>query len=395
MQKQNNIGGKNLKNIAVLLSSIPESGGEHQYLSIVMEGLLRCNGKQFNILGICYNRYWIKWCREHKVEYMISNMEEYPCKKMIHDSYFIFMHKCFNAFFLPLGKVIRQKKIDLLICGQQSVYVPPVFCKIIRPVHDLMHRYEGGFEEISSTYEEREALFCSTARFSNVILVDSKVGRKQYIESYCKRGKHNPKVKVLPFTVPDHIVKQKEEYIDTPDKYIFYPAQFWEHKNHKNLLLAINLLKKKNPDIHLILVGSERNSLKKIKGIIKKYQLEKNVSILGFVKNEQITYLYKHAVALIMPSFAGPTNIPPLEAMALGCPVIVSNNYAMGEQVGSAGLLCDPYSPDSIAQCISQVWNDDKLCAKMKAEGLKRSLMWTPRDFTNRFIHIVLEELKK
>ena len=81
MQKQNNIGGKNLKNIAVLLSSIPESGGEHQYLSIVMEGLLRCNGKQFNILGICYNRYWIKWCREHKVEYMISNMEEYPCKK--------------------------------------------------------------------------------------------------------------------------------------------------------------------------------------------------------------------------------------------------------------------------------------------------------------------------
>ena len=66
-----------------------------------------------------------------------------------------------------------------------------------------------------------------------------------------------------------------------------------------------------------------------------------------------------------MPSYFGPTNIPPLEAMALGCPVAVSNKYAMPEQVGDAGLLFDPDSPEEIAKCIKAMWLDDKLRQKM------------------------------
>ena len=86
----------------------------------------------------------------------------------------------------------------------------------------------------------------------------------------------------------------------------------------------------------MVLVGSEKNSLRRIKKEIAKNDLQNNVEILGFVSDKQITYLYKHAVALVMPSYFGPTNIPPLEAMALGCPTIVSDRYAMGEQVGDA-----------------------------------------------------------
>ena len=96
---------------------------------------------------------------------------------------------------------------------------------------------------------------------------------------------------------------------------------------------------------------------------------------------------------MIMPSFFGPTNIPPLEAMALGCPVAVSNNYAMGEQVGDAGLLFSPYSPEEIAQCIFRLWTDESLRQRLIENGHKQINKWTKKDFENRLMDIVYTEL--
>ena len=117
--------------------------------------------------------------------------------------------------------------------------------------------------------------------------------------------------------------------------------------------------------------------------------MTKYVTVLGFVNNEKITYLYKHAVGMVMPSYFGPTNIPPLEAMALGCPVAVSNKYAMPRQVGNAGLLFDPDSPDEIADCIKRMWLDEDLRNRMKALGYKRAQKWTRKEFGERLQKIM------
>lgn len=83
------------------------------------------------------------------------------------------------------------------------------------------------------------------AKFSDVILTDSKCGKEQFIESY--RDVMNKKIRVyaLPFVAPPHIWDSGEEYIETPPRYVFYPAQFWRHKNHINLIKAIGLVKEK------------------------------------------------------------------------------------------------------------------------------------------------------
>ena len=120
-----------------------------------------------------------------------------------------------------------------------------------------------------------------------------------------------------------------------PPKYIFYPAQFWKHKNHINLIKAIRILQTELEDIQLVLVGSEKNNYQEVKRVIRDNGLERYVTTLGFVSDGKMVYLYKHAVGMVMPTYFGPTNLPPLEAMALGCPVAVSNNYAMPEQIGS------------------------------------------------------------
>lgn len=384
----------NLKNVGMLLTSVPESGGEHQYLTLLMGSVAKYDKKYFHVLAICCNRYWVMWCKKNHIAYVRYKLEEYSGFRMKVNACLPFLSREFNTFTLKLCHIVRSNRIDLLVGGQQSIFIPRLPCKVVQPVHDLMHRYESHFPEIQDSYMERERLFLCGSYIANVVLVDSELGRKQYLECYYKKRKHMPRVEILPFVAPDYR-KKGQQYIDTPSRYIFYPAQFWEHKNHKNLIAAIILLKNKLPDIHLLLVGSERNTLRKIQKMIHDNMIEKNVSIKGFVSDEQIIYLYRHAVALVMPTYFGPTNIPPLEAMALGCPVIVSDRYGMREQVGDAGIFCDPDSPEDIAECIEKVWNDESLRQSMVAGGYAQVKKWSVNDFQRRFIKILLHELRE
>jgi len=377
------------KKIVVLLNSEPEWGGEHQYALMLMECLQKTDSK-IELAAICGNQYWRKWCREHRVRHLNAVWPTFTEKEeKVHIKYSLFS-RIITMHMTGFGKLIRSEKIDAVLCTTQGVFVPNMGVKVIAPVHDLMHRYEGRFPEVSEGYSARELIFSSKAKYAWCVMTDSKVGKKQFIESYAKYMRTGRiHVVSLPFAVPKHIVECEEAWIETPQKYIFYPAQFWQHKNHINLVKAIHLLVGEIPDIHLILVGSEKNNMKKIKEYISEYGLRNHVTIKGFVSNGNLKYLYRHAVGMIMPSYFGPTNIPPLEAMALGCPVAVSNKYAMPEQVGDAGLLFNPDYPEEIAGCIRRLWLDEGLRREMVEKGYKRVGKWTDDEFGKRLDRIL------
>lgn len=378
------------KKIAVVLSTEPEWGGEHQYASVLMECLIEIASDDIELVAICESRYWKKWCREHNIQILntswlsLTEMEQkkhlkYPLLSRI---------ECMN--FTSLGKTIRMEKVNAIVATTQGLFIPNLNIKVIAPVQDLMHRYERKFPEVGSGYDARELLFSSKAKYAWCVLTDSMLGKKQFIESYSNYMRRKlPHIVSLPFVVPEHIFQCEEEPIEVPAKYVFYPAQFWKHKNHLNLIKALKLLIQEIPDIHLVLVGSEKNVMKELKHYIADNGLQNNITIKGFVSNENITYLYRNAVGLVMPSYFGPTNIPPLEAMALGCPVAVSNKYAMPEQVGDAGLLFDPDSPEEIAGCIEKMWLDDRLRQRMILGGYNRIKKWTKKEFMERLQKII------
>lgn len=375
--------------IALILATEPSIGGGHQYAMLIAKCLVLHMGIHYDLVAICYNAYWHKWCKENKIRVIKEKLPVFSKLKAEFNFVFPFFSQLYNMYFTPIGKIIRKEKINILFSAQQLMFIPNYKVKIVVPVHDLMHRYEGHFPEVKNEFRQREIILKCLARYGKCVLTDSKLGKKQFIESYARYCSRKIQIVRLPFVVPSHINLQKEEYINVPEKYMFYPAQFWKHKNHINLLRAIKLLKNKIDDIHLVLVGSEQNSLKEIKEYINNNGLKDNVSIIGFVTNENITFLYKHAVGMIMPSYFGPTNIPPLEAMALGCPVMVSNKYAMPEQVGKAGLSFDPDSPKEMAYCMERVWKDEDLCRKMRILGYKRVKKWTEDKFGNRLQKII------
>lgn len=375
------------RKIVMFLCTEPQTGGGHQYALRIAECLVKNVDGNYEIVAMCCNRFWRKWCKENEVRCIENKLPNLTIKEQKINYLFPFLSKIYNMHMTPMGQLIKREKIDILLSTEQGVFVPNYDVKIIEPVHDLMHRYEAIFPEVREDYERREVVLKGLARYGAGILVDSRLGKKQFEESYMKSRK--TKVIKLPFIVPDHVQEAKEEQIDVPAKFVFYPAQFWKHKNHINLVKAVEILRKRIEDVHLVLVGSEKNSCKDIKKYISNHELEEYITILGFVSNENITYLYRHAVGMIMPSYFGPTNIPPLEAMALGCPLAVSNKYAMPEQVGNAGLLFNPDLPEEIADCIEKLWKDEELREKLKRLGHKRINRWTKKDFEKKLIYIV------
>jgi len=86
---------------------------------------------------------------------------------------------------------------------------------------------------------------------------------------------------------------------------------------------------------------------------LDKYGLQNHFHILGYVTNDELVSLYKNAKALVFPSFFGPTNIPPLEALALGCNVIISNVYAHYEQLGEDAIYFSPNNANELADLLT------------------------------------------
>ena len=93
--------------------------------------------------------------------------------------------------------------------------------------------------------------------------------------------------------------------------------------------------------------------------------IAEHVFYLGMVPDEDMASLYTLSAGLVMPTFFGPTNLPPLEAWHYGRPVITSDIRGIREQIGDAGLLADPKSPPQLARAMLELWRSDELGATL------------------------------
>lgn len=378
---------KSFRKISILLDTNPQIGGAHQYANLMMETLV--GDKRISTLALCTNSFWRNWCRKYNIEYVsvdwssLKNFQSSIAKDFGALSRFV------NSRCTFVGKLLIREHVDIFIIASQLVYLPPLKTKVILPIHDLMHIYERSYPEVSVVYEERERILKQQARYADVILTDSELGIRQYKESYRKFINRKQKVYALPFAISGNIMEIEEEYIEVPEKYFFYPAQFWSHKNHLNLIKAVEIVKKDIPDVKLLLPGSKKNCYFEVEKYIISHNLSDQIELLGFISDGQMKYLYSHATAMFMPSIFGPTNIPPIEAMTLGCPVAVSNNYAMPEQVGDAGLLFNPYKPEEMADCMRRFWLDEALRKKLISNGFNVIEKWSSVSFKEKLLDII------
>jgi len=102
-----------------------------------------------------------------------------------------------------------------------------------------------------------------------------------------------------------------------------------------------------------------------------------NVRHLGFVSDDDLAALYKHALCFAFPSLTEGFGVPALEAMALGCPVIASDIASLHEVCGNAALYADPKSPDQWLKCIQHLGGEPEAAGSLRQRGLVQAKLFS------------------
>lgn len=258
-----------------------------------------------------------------------------------------------------LNRLILRDNIELVY------FISPTYQEVEAPfvftVWDLCHRSANYFPEVSTTgwtFNQREKFYSDIIPKASFIVIGNNEGRRQICQYY---DIDSNRVKTIPMLTPNYVYDLNEDvsilkkHNLESNKYLFYPAQFWPHKNHIRLVKAIKKLKEQGSKIKIIFTGSDVGNEQYIKQKVKEYNLEEDVLFLGFVTKEEIVTLYKHAFALTYASYFGPDNIPPLEAMALKCPVISGDVEGFKEQLGDCALFFDLKDENSLIEQIKKL----------------------------------------
>jgi glycosyltransferase involved in cell wall biosynthesis len=286
-------------------------------------------------------------------------------------------------------KIINEHSIDLIYYPQALQHNIDINAPYFATFWDLGHVQHSYFPEVSANgiFEYRESFYKNILPKASAVVVESEEGKKN-LQHYYRIPEH--KVIVL-HQFPSNVInckvsddKQKEFLISrglSAGEYFFYPAQFWAHKNHYGILQALFLLKKNhNMLAKVAFTGSDKGNMDYIKKQALEFGLQEQVYFLGFVETEELYILYKNAIALLMPTFLGPTNMPIIEAIYLSCPIICSDIEGHREIAQDAALYIHPTDYEQIANQMHllisypELREDLKDKAKIVAKHTKFSL---------------------
>jgi glycosyltransferase involved in cell wall biosynthesis len=124
----------------------------------------------------------------------------------------------------------------------------------------------------------------------------------------------------------------------------------------------------------IAVVCSHERAVQMVRRELDRAGLLRSADLLLGVVNTELQILYGRSLAFVFPSLDEGFGLPPLEAMACGCPVISSNRASMPEVLGEAALFFDPTSPAALASCIDAVWGQPSLAQRMRDAGRSRAV---------------------
>ncbi len=167
--------------------------------------------------------------------------------------------------------------------------------------------------------------------------------------------------------------------------YFLFVGSLTPNKNLGRAIQAFSLLGRS--DAALVLIGATEQAVFRDKAA----EAPANVIMPGRLNDAEIVALYRHAVALVFPSLYEGFGIPPLEAMALGCPVVASSIPPVREVCGEAALYFDPLDPWDIARGMKRVLTDQTLRAEMVDKGRERSATFAWSNSARRLLDWLMD----
>lgn len=228
----------------------------------------------------------------------------------------------------------------------------------IATVWDNCHRDMPEFPEVRSfgRFQSRERFFRKQLSPSLLTLTDSKALAEMLAHRYGV-----DRERLLPMDFSPAATLSFTELPSTGDVlkkyslesgYFFYPAQFWAHKNHIRILEALVQLNLEGLRFNVVFSGGNQGNRAHVEHFVQRANLERQVRFLDFVPAAEMPGLYHGCLAVVMPTYFGPTNLPPLEAWTFEKPLVYSRLFA--DQVRDAAILIDPDDASELASAMKK-----------------------------------------
>ena len=251
---------------------------------------------------------------------------------------------------------LQNKENIKLVWFISAEYHYPLFNKYYATVWDLMHKTHPNFKEVGSFFTRiyRDIVISSFLKSAARIITGTNYLKKILVNSY---NLNNVKIILAPHPTPNFFINKKKKLLSKKNitNFFLYPANFWEHKNHINLIKGFNSFNiKQDLKYDLIFVGSvkDKRYYNKILDLTKNIESYKNIKIFNFVSINRLLHLYDTCKALVYSSYCGPENLPPLEAFARNKPVICSLYEGAKEQLQDYPIYFDPKNLLSIERAL-------------------------------------------
>ena len=180
-----------------------------------------------------------------------------------------------------------------------------------------------------------------------------------------------------PMDASDVLLRRIQARLELYGPFVLFVGSLKPHKNLPGLINAMEALKRSSRIPHsLIVAGRIEGADEELRRLLKTHSF---IRCLGEVSDEELRALYSLATVFVLPSHFEGFGLPVLEAMACGCPVIVSNAASLPEVAGEAGILFDLRHIDALNAVLYNVLTDQNLRNSMKKKGLEQiqKFSWT------------------
>lgn len=387
-------------NIAVILTKDMSEGGAFQYALSVSLLLEKNKSSKYNFIFFSTVRKNLEVLKKydlHPVYIRWSNFNRFTALLAGSQLVANIFTKLKIKFESKLDRIFKKHNIDLVYFLSPADMALALNCyNYIFTVLDLCFLDSPEFPEVymNREFERRERLYSLAIAKAVAVITDSEFTKSKITKRY---GIEENRVVSLPY-LPSEAVNiteaaYKQNFIDINKKYningkyIFYPAQFWPHKNHIYILEGLKLLKEKYKILlSAIFSGSDKGNLHFVLKKAAEFGIGNQIRCIGFVEDRELPYLYAQALALVMPTYFGPTNIPPLEAFTMGCPVLYSDLPGLREQAKDTALLLDLQDPESMCRQLIKVIEKSPEISTLTANGKRKieSIMLTQKNYIEK-----------
>lgn len=242
--------------------------------------------------------------------------------------------------------------------------------RLLVTVHDVFHlampEFVGGLHK--RLYAK--AMFGAVTRSADAVVCDSEFTARELVRF---TGVSRQKLRVIRLGIDSSWFASVKAPSPQAKPFLLFVGNVKPHKNLVRLLDAFASIAEVVPH-DLVIVGKKEGFITGDEVVKERaLRLGDRVHFTGYIDDAALRQYFSRAEALVFPSLYEGFGLPPLEAMASGCPVIVSNAASLPEVCGEAAVYCDPYSSEDIAQKILLVLRDASLRADLIRKGLEQA----------------------